>query len=64
MKQLEELEMRGGDRESPLDGRDANSTDGGIAQNAVRAISTTVAVAPSSRGTSNWDLPLTARQKL
>ena len=56
--------MRGAERESPLDSGDANSSDGGVAPNAVRAISTTVAVAPSSRGTSNWDLPLTAPQKL
>ena len=56
--------MCGGDRERPLDRGDANSTDGGVGQNAARAISATVAVAPSSRGTSNWDLPLTARQKL
>jgi hypothetical protein len=47
MKQLEEFEMRGADRESPLDGGDANSTDGAAAQTAVKAISATVAVAGS-----------------
>jgi hypothetical protein len=56
--------MCGGDRERPLDRGDANSTDGGVGQNAARAISATVAVAPSSRGTSNWDLALTGPQKL
>ena len=56
--------MRGAERESPLDSGDANSSDGGVGQNAVGAISATVAVAPSSRGTSNWDLPLTGPQKL
>ena len=39
--------MRGADRESPLDGGDANSTDGAAAQTAVKAISATVAVAGS-----------------